>query len=159
MPPARSEAAPSCLEHLHADVTIYAACRDEFLHWYELIRPVCLRQRAGPHDYAASAYRVKVHEIASAFEPKRPTSGTISAARINTGGNDWMIRRRLSRTSCCWVVADHLCAKPKAHRERAHKARDLPLHFLLILTRDHAPVEEKIAAIRHDVIGQTRGRS
>src|ERR671910_710773 len=86
-------------EHLHRDVPIYAACGNEFVHWHEFIRLVCVGEQAWPDHRAARTHRVEVHEIASAFEAERSAGGAIPTTGLDTDRYDRVIRRRLGRSS------------------------------------------------------------
>src|SRR5215207_3826271 len=102
---------------------------------------------------------MEMDEVASTFKTQwAALGGAVPLACFEAGAHNWVIRRGFRRSSRRRLIVDDLCSQPEPGRRHVQNFGDLPLHLLLVLARYHAAVQEEIASIGHDVVGDASER-
>src|SRR3954469_18755781 len=103
---------------------------------------------------------MEMDEVASTFKTQWVAlGGAVPLACFEAGPHNRVIRRGFRRSSRRRLVVDDLCSKPVPGGRHVQNVGDLLLYLLLVLARYHAAVQEEIASIGHDVVGDASERT
>ena len=108
----------------------------------------------GPDHDALRADRAEMHEVAGALESRAGRERARRGGGTRRGSpHDRLVGRGLGRAA--GRLADTRRSRRDAEARRAPSAAglDLGLHRVLVFARHHAAVEQKVAPVRHDVVG------
>lgn len=142
------------LEHGKGEVPINKARRDKFIERNELVWFVSHGERARADDCPRCADGPKVDEIARPLEALRVRDlGSVAPARSETRHHNRVIRRRLGRPASGRPIFDDVGANAGLLAPTLDQIHDLTLDLILVLARDHAAVEQKVAVVRQHVVG------
>src|SRR5438552_1268777 len=110
-------------------------------------------ERAGPKHNSTGAAGRKVHEVASSHEADRPAaSHPMEVASLDGCGYHRIGHQRLASPRGRRKAHDlrgHAEFTPRAFHDRPH----LMLDLIALLTRNGSPIDHKLAACGHDIVG------